>query len=383
MAWILVTGRTGAVNLRRCALTAPCRGGCARWAACSGDDRGMRLLILGGTWFLGRTLGQLAMDAGWSVTTFNRGVSAEDLPGVETVRGDRERPEDFARLAEHGPWDAVIDTIGYVPREVSASANALAPVARRYVLLSSVNVYTGWPDEPLDDASPIYICPPDADATYGAELGYAGQYGALKAGCEQAVLDAVGQERTTILRPGVILGPHEYVGRLTWWLTRAARGGQLLAPAPPERAIQPIDVRDVAAFALRCITHDLSGTFNLAAPIGQATFATLIDACVAATDAGTEPIWIDPPWLISHGVEQWTALPLWRTHAGVWNVNSDRAERAGLQCRPLPQTVHDTWAWMSAGGTAITGSGEAGRAADHGIPADQERVLLEAWARRG
>lgn len=357
--------------------------GPASGTACSSDDECMRLLILGGTWFLGRTLGAMAVEAGWSVTTFNRGVSAADVPGVATVRGDRERPEDFVRLADHGPWDAVIDTIGYVPREVSAAATALASVVHRYVYLSSVNVYTGWPDEPLDDASPTYPCPPDAAADYGAELGYAAQYGALKAGCEQAVRDAVGDERTSILRPGVILGPHEYVGRLTWWLTRAARGGRLLAPAPPGRPIQPIDVRDVAAFALRCVSDGLSGTFNLAAPMGRATFATLIDACVAVTAAGTEPIWVDPEWLARQGVEQWTALPLWRTHNGVWNVDSSRAERAGLQCRPLPQTVADTWAWMTSGGTAVTGPGEASRAADHGIPLAQEQQLLQAWAGRG
>ncbi len=339
----------------------------------------MRLLILGGTWYLGRTVGELALAAGWSVTTFNRGVSAPDLAGVEVVRGDRERVEDLRRLAEHGPWDAVIDTIGYVPRQVLNAATELKSAVSHYVFLSSVNVYTGWPNEPLDEASSLFACPLDADATVGADLGYAGQYGALKAGCERAVVSAFGAERSAILRPGVILGPREYVGRLTWWLGRAARGGQLLAPGPRTRSIQPIDVRDVAQFALHCALARLAGTFNVTAPIGHATFADLIDACVAVTRADTEPVWVDPDWLSQRGVQQWTELPLWRTNQGVWAVDSSQAFDAGLRCRTLQDTVVDTWAWMNSGGTAITGDGEAGRAADHGLPRDRENELLLAW----
>jgi nucleoside-diphosphate-sugar epimerase len=344
---------------------------------------GMRLLILGGTWFLGRALGELALSSGWSVTTFNRGVSAAHLPDVQAVHGDRERSEDLVRLAEHGPWDAVIDTIGYVPNQVLTAANALAPVVGRYVFVSSVNVYTGWPNEPLNDDSPVFDCPPDADETFGADLGYAGQYGALKAGCENAVVHAVGEQRVVVLRPGVILGPREYVGRLTWWLARAARGGQLLVPGPADRPIQPVDVRDVAAFALTCAKGEGHGSFNVTAPIGRSTFAELVDTCVAVTDNGTQPVWTDPDWLVERGVQQWTELPLWRTHRGVWAVDSSRAAAAGLSCRPLRDTVIETWSWMTAGGSAVTGEGEAGRAADHGIPADRERELLEAWNRCG
>ncbi|WP_308785392.1 NAD-dependent epimerase/dehydratase family protein [Phytohabitans rumicis] len=332
------------------------------------DDGPMRLLILGGTWYLGRAIGELALDAGWQVTTFNRGVSAPDLAGVEVVRGDRERPEDLRRLAEHGPWDAVVDTIGYIPRQVLDAATALSAVAGHYVFLSSVNVYTGWPNEPLDDDSALFACPPDADATFGADLGYAGQYGALKAGCERAVVTALGADRSTVLRPGIILGPREYVGRLTWWLGRAVRGGQLLVPGPATRAIQPIDVRDVAQFALHCATAQIAGAYNVTAPLGHGTFADLIGGCIAETKADTEPVWVDPDWLIDHGVEQWTELPLWRTHPGVWAVDSSRAFAAGLRCRLLRDTIAETWTWMTSGGAAITGKGEAARAADHGLP---------------
>jgi nucleoside-diphosphate-sugar epimerase len=301
---------------------------------------------------------------------------------VQAIRGDRERPEDWKRLAEHGSWDAVIDTIGYVPRQVLTAATELAPVVGHYVFVSSVNVYTGWPERPLDENSPLFECPPDADSTYGADLGFAGQYGALKAGCERAVTYALGEQRTTILRPGVILGPREYVGRLTWWLDRASRGGLMLAPSPAERAIQPVDVRDTAAFAVRCAQTRLAGAFNVAAPMGAATFADLIDTCVAITDAGTQPVWVDPSWLIENGVQQWTELPLWRTHQGVWAVDSSHAMAAGLQCRALQDTVTETWSWMTRGEAAIKGEGEAARAADHGLPTGREEELLRSWLRR-
>ncbi|MBM2623428.1 NAD-dependent epimerase [Actinoplanes sp. LDG1-06] len=341
----------------------------------------MRLLILGGSWFLGRALAERALASGWTVTTFNRGESRSDLPGVQAVRGNRERPEDFQRLAEHGPWDAVVDTIGFVPDQVLAAATALEPAAQQYVFVSSVNAYVGWPNEPLDEASQLFECPPDAGAGYGSELGYAGQYGALKAGCERAAEVVFGSSRTTVLRPSVILGPEEYVGRLTWWLARAARGGELLAPAPAQQGMQPIDVRDVAAFLALCAVDRKPGAFNVAAPIGHASFAALIESCIDATKADTRPVWVDPDWLIQQGVEQWTELPLWRTQKGVWAVNTSRAQSAGLRCRALSDTVFDTWAWMTRGGAAVRGEGEASRAADHGLSPEREAELLRTWHR--
>lgn len=275
-----------------------------------------------------------------------------------------------------------MDTIGFVPNQVLAAASALSPVVGRYVFVSSVNVYTGWPDQQLDETSELFECPPDADETFGAELGYAGQYGALKAGCERAVISAVGADRSVILRPGVILGPGEYVGRLTWWLTRAARGGQLLVPGPADRRIQPVDVRDLAQFAAHCAAERLEGAFNTTAPIGHASFDEMITACIAVTDAGSQPVWVGPDWLTAQGVQQWTELPLWRTHRGVWAVNSVKAEQAGLRCRPLRDTVAQTWAWMTDGGAAVIGEGEAGRAADHGLVAEREQELLSQWQRR-
>ncbi len=342
----------------------------------------VRLLVLGGSWFLGRDIAQSALQRGWSVTTFNRGRSAPDLDGVELIRGDRTVGGDLARLTEHGPWDAVVDTSGFVPRVVRASARLAATAAQHYLFVSTVNVYQGWPVRPLSDSSAVLECPPDADASYGADLGEATQYGALKAGCERAVIASMGAGRATVLRPGVILGPREYVGRLPWWLRRVAQGGTVLAPGSPARRIQPIDVRDVAAFALRAIGERLSGSFNLTSP-PDATFGQLLESCKAATGSDATFAWVPDGWLVEQGVRQWTELPLWRTHPGVWAVDSNRARQAGLTCRPLADTVHDTWRWMGSDDRLPSGDGESSRAADHGMNPSRETELLRKWVDLG
>ncbi|MGW2223699.1 NAD-dependent epimerase/dehydratase family protein, partial [Nonomuraea sp. NPDC001684] len=184
----------------------------------------MRLLILGGTWFLGRAVAEEALARDHNVVTFTRGKSGRDVPGVAPHRGDRSSDRDMADLAAAGPWDAVIDTSGMTPDLVERSARFLAASVDQYVYVSTVNVYTGWPTEPLNDESPVRPYTP-----YGppGESG-ADEYGREKAGCEQAVTTTFG-DRATLLRPSVIVGPYEYVGRIPWWLRRIADGGQVLA----------------------------------------------------------------------------------------------------------------------------------------------------------
>jgi 2'-hydroxyisoflavone reductase len=334
-----------------------------------------RVLVLGGSWFLGRTVVDDALSRGWDVTTFRRGVSGEDAPGVEAIRGDRTNSEDLLRLAQSGPWDAVIDTSGFVPKETLVVARVLEPVTGRYVFVSTVSAYQGWPIEPLSEVSAILDCPSDA----GADFGYDGDpgpsiYGFTKAGCERAVTETFGADRAALLRPGVILGPREYVGRLPWWLHRAERGGRVLAPGRADRSIQPIDVRDVAAFALHTVTGP-TGTFNLTAT-GDETMGDFLEACrdVVGSDARFE--WVeDEAWLLSQGVSQWTELPLWRTYAGAWAVDSTRARAAGLTVRPLRETVADTWSWLHSGEAAVANE----RAADQGIEPENEAAILAKW----
>ncbi|MFF9192638.1 NAD-dependent epimerase/dehydratase family protein [Streptomyces rochei] len=343
----------------------------------------MRILVLGGSWFLGRAVAQDALARGWEVTVFNRGRSGTVPEGAQTVRGDRTVAADLARLASEGPWDAVVDTSAseMAPRDVLAGARALEPVAGRYVYVSTVNAYRGWPNDPLTEDSEILDGPPDADVDYGRLPddwdGPDWYYGRQKAGAERATTAAFGEDRAVILRPGVILGPGEYVGRLPWWLNRAARGGRMLAPGAPDKPIQPIDVRDVASFALHQTTADTGGAYNCVAPIGRDTMSDLLTACVLVTGGDAQLAWAPDKLLLDQGVKQWTELPLWRTHAGVWKIESTRAQAAGLVCRPLADTVADTWTWLRDGGMPV----EHPRWAEHGITPEKEAVILAALGR--
>ncbi|WP_432062780.1 NAD-dependent epimerase/dehydratase family protein [Streptomyces sp. S1] len=343
----------------------------------------MRILVLGGGWFLGRAVAQAALDRGWEVTAFNRGRSGAAPEGVRTVRGDRTVAMDLARLADEGPWDAVVDTSAseMAPRDVLAGARALEPVAGRYVYVSTVNAYRGWPSDPLTEDSEVLDGPPDADVEYGRLpddwQGPDWYYGRQKAGAERATTSTFGKERAVVLRPGVILGPGEYVGRLPWWLTRAARGGRMLAPGAPGRSIQPVDVRDVAAFALDQAAVDRGGAYNVVAPIGRDTMSDLLAACVLVTGGNAQLVWAPDKLLLDHDVQQWTELPLWRTHEGVWKVESTRAQAAGLECRPLAETVADTWAWLHGGGVPV----EHPRWAEHGISPGREAEILAVLGR--
>lgn len=336
----------------------------------------MRVLILGGSWFLGRAIVEAAVEAGHEITVFNRGRSGPDAAGVSAVRGDRESTEDLRRLADHGPWDAVIDPSGQVPAVVLDSARTLVGQAERYLFISSVSAYVGWPVEPLSEVSAVLDCPSDAGADFGVDdpRGYPTQYGFLKAGCERAVSEVFG-DRALVLRPGVILGPYEYIGRLPWWLRRIQRGGEVLAPGNPGRTIQPVDVRDAAEFALSSVAAGLNGVFNVAAPLNGATFGTLLDACRVATGSDAKLVWVSDDVLIREGTRQWTELPLWRTYPGTWHVSATKAADAGLRCRPLDRTVADTWNWLTSGGESV----EHERAGELGITADKEAAILRAW----
>jgi 2'-hydroxyisoflavone reductase len=336
----------------------------------------MRLLVLGGTWYLGRVLADDALRRGHDVTTFNRGRSGIDLLGVEVVRGDRERSADLDRLVSGRSWDAVIDTSGYVPTAVRRSAQALAGCARRYAFLSTVSVYEHWPHEPVTESS--LVRPGRVDEEAGPDAESASGYGRLKRGCELAVADSF-PNGALILRPSVILGPYENVGRLPWWLGRVARGGEVLAPGSPDRPIQPIDVRDVSAFILGRLEASDADLYNLAAPQGHATFGSLLKDCIQVTGSDAELVWVDADFLLARGVGQWTELPLWRTYPGTWAIDTSKAEAAGLRCRPLADTARDTWAWLRAGGNPI--GGEEGRWDEHGIDPDKERRLLDEWHR--
>ncbi|MFC9685603.1 NAD-dependent epimerase/dehydratase family protein [Streptomyces sp. NPDC056948] len=310
----------------------------------------MRLLMLGGTEFAGRAVVEAALGRGWDVTVFHRGRH-EAPAGARSLLGDRTAPGGLAALADDpGEWDVVVDTWSAAPRAVRDTARLLRGRARRYVYVSSCSVYAWAPPAGYGEDAPL-VEGASADAEQTA-------YPQDKRGGELAVLDAFGEDRSVLVRAGLILGPYENIGRLPWWLGRTARGGAVLAPGPRELPLQYVDVRDLAEWILHAAGRELSGPYNLASPQGHATMGELLDACVRVTGGGAEPRWTEPEVILEAGVEPWTELPVWvppgsDLHDALHSADVSRAVEAGLSCRPVTETVADTWSWLQdIGGTA-------------------------------
>jgi len=338
----------------------------------------MRVLVLGGSVFLGRAVVEEALRRGDDVTTFNRGRSGPDLPGVEAIRGDREDPADLDRLRGRA-WDVVVDTSGYVPQVVGEAAKRLVDTCSAYVFVSSCSASRDWPHAPVTDASPTHACAAGAGPD-------AGDYGTLKAGCERAVLEVFGAERALIVRAGLILGPYEDVGRLPWWLARISRGGDVLAPGDPARPMQVVDARDLARWMLAAPAAGVGGAFHATGPRGDTTTGGWLAGCVEVTGSHARLVWVDDSFLLDHDVHPWTELPLWMPagHGAdhVWDVDTAAAEATGLRCRPVAETVADTWAWLR-GSDLPAGPIPTRHGATHGIEPAKEQAILAAWAARG
>jgi 2'-hydroxyisoflavone reductase len=340
----------------------------------------MRLLIIGGTSFLGRATAVEALRRGDTVTTFNRGTSAPDVEGVEPLRGDRADDVALEQLAGR-EFDGVVDTCGFVPRVVGQATRLLAGTVGHYVYVSSVSASGSWPGEVAHDDDEGPPCASDAGPDDG-------DYGVLKRGCERAVTEVFG-DRSTVARAGLILGPHENVGRLTWWLSRMARGGEVLAPGDPDRAMQLIDARDLAAYLLDSVQTRRSGTYNVTAQTGNATMGSWLTDAAEATGADARLSWVDDAFLLAHDVEIWTELPLWSPADDgphVWDADATGAARTGLVCRPVRDTVRDTWAWMQAAAVAPTDElgrfGGSRNGGQNGMDPAREKEILAAWHAR-
>ena len=338
----------------------------------------MRLLVLGGTRFLGRAIVDEACSRGYDVTTFSRGLSGHLRPGVEPLRGDRANPGDLRQLTQR-EWDAVIDTSVLAPAHVLASAQALADHARHYTYISTISVYANHPAEGVTEASPVLDCAADATGTVDS-LGY----GELKAGSERAV-GAAFPDRSLIVRPGLIVGPHENVRWLTWWLERVARGGTVLAPAGPDKEVRMTDVRDLAAWVMDNTRRALPATINVPGAAGT-TFGALLADCMrlASADghAHAELRWAADRDLLAAGVSPWTELPMWAPDipqfAGIWEMAGDRARRTGMRYRPLSDTVHDTWLWLKHDAAAGPAPATGASLLSLGLDPDTERKVLAA-----
>jgi 2'-hydroxyisoflavone reductase len=300
------------------------------------------LLVLGGSAFVGRALVEEAVARGWDVTTFNRGTSNWTHPRVHAVRGDRLDATSLQPLRER-EWDLVVDTWSAAPRAVRDSAEALRHQAARYAYISSGSVYAPPPPLGATECAPTVAADPDAED---------GAYPELKRGAEIAVRQ-VFSDRALLARAGAILGPYENIGRLTWWLARMARGGEILCPGPADLEIQYIDARDLAGFVLEASSAGHSGPFNVVSRRGAATMGSLLDACRSAAGGDAAVMtWVDPGTIAAAGIEPWTELPIWippgHEYSGMHDANVERAHSAGLHCRPMEETVLDTWRWFSA-----------------------------------
>jgi 2'-hydroxyisoflavone reductase len=329
----------------------------------------MRVLIFGGTRFVGRAVAEDARARGWSVTILNRG-NRPAPEGVTVLHGDRTRPDGLAALGD-GEWDIVVDTWSFAPSVVRQAAGLLKDRADRYVYVSSRSVYPfPTPAEAGEDVPVIEAAPDDGDDV---------DYPRAKAGGELAATEAFG-DRALLLRAGLILGPGEDIGRLPWWLRRIARGGSVLAPGPPETGLQFIDARDLAAWALDAAERGLGGPYNTVSPPGHATMRGLLEACVEATGADAELCWTDPEPILAAGIQPWNDLPIWippgEAHDALHRGDVSKAVAVGLRCRPAEATVADTWAWMQELGAWPPAGAEPSRV---GIdPEVEARVLASS-----
>ena len=328
----------------------------------------MNLLIIGGGVFLGQALLSTALENGHTVTVFNRGMSRQWWPpGVKWIVGDR--TEDLHLLMNRS-WDAVIDTCGYRPQDVEASCAALFDSCDRYVFISSVSAYASFAKLPIRESDPLAsIRGIDTQAVTGSN------YGPMKAECERTVARAFGA-RSILVRPGLIVGPDDPTGRFSYWSWRVAAGGRMLAPGQPQRPIQFIDARDLAAWILRLVTQRASGAFNGTGPNEGATMGELIDTCRWICGEEVEVEWVDERFLEREGVQSWLELPLWiPSHdpatRGFHYVDTTRAQASGLRTRPMAVTLHDI---LEAGIPGETDKRRSGK-----MTRQRERDLLAVW----
>lgn len=338
-------------------------------AAAAAEPRGretapLRILVLGGTGFIGPHMVREALRRGHDVSLFNRGRTDDELfPDLQTFIGDRDNKLDALKGHE---WDAVIDNSGYVPRHVADSARLLSNAASHYLFVSSISAYATFRVANHED-SPLATMPDESVEEVTNET-----YGPMKALCEKMAAREFGADRVTILRPTYICGPGDRTDRYTYWPVRTMRGGRMLWPGTPSDPIQIIDVRDLANFAVDCVEKRITGTYNTVTPPGEFTMGDLLDDSVAVTVADMTPVWISADLLAEHDALQ--HIPIWSPTDGEESkgalVSGARAFAKGLQNRPTRETARDTIAWWKTLPEDRTATPRAG------LSPDKEAELL-------
>ena len=333
----------------------------------------MRLLLLGGTGFVGRHITEAALAAGHDVTLFNRGQTNAGLfEGVPRLVGDREAG-DLAALSS-GEWDAVVDVNAYTPRRVRESIAALDGRVGHYTFISTVSVYEHGPStgSAVDESAPVDRLAEGADLDAVTNESY----GALKVLCEEEVLAAFGPSSTTVVRPGIVAGPHDPTDRFTWWVRRASRGGEMLVPDRPDQPVQAVHARDQGDFVVAVTEGRVGGVFNSVGPSSPLTLRGLVEACAEAAGADVEPVWVPEAFVAEHQIPFPLYLPSAAGIDNIFEASSAAAEAAGLRNRPIVETAADTLAWdRTRPDQATMGPGT--------LSPEREADVLDAWRRSG
>ncbi len=353
--------------------------GCAAlalaWTALSAAPavKPLRILILGGTGYLGPATIEAAQARGHQVTMFNRGKTRPELfPGVERLQGDRDpRKGEGLKALEKGEWDVVIDNSAYYPRLVKASAELLAPHCRQYILISSISAYKEPNPVQGDETAPMATMPDPTLEDMGKNYEY---YGALKALCEQAASKAM-PGRVTVIRPGYIVGPDDNSGRFTYWPVRFSKGGDIGVPGTPTDPLQIIDVRDLGRWLVTLAESGTVGTFNACGPEKPLTWGRVIQACQHLSPPNTRLTWLSAKFVAQ---QEGLDFPIWAPFEGdskgfhTWS--NAKAIQAGLRFRPVEETVNDTLTWYRTQEKV-----EKGRTQLAGPSAEAELKVLAAW----
>ena len=324
----------------------------------------MKILVIGGTRFLGRHLVDIALSRGHEMTLFHRGNTNKGLfDKAEELLGDRDG--DLSQL-DNRTWDTAIDTCGYFPRIVTKSAEKLKNSVGQYVFVSSVSVYRDVDTIGLDESAAVRTIEDETVEEITGET-----YGALKALCEKAVQERFPQ-RTLIVRPGLIVGPHDPSDRFTYWVRRVAQGGELLAPEPKDLRTQLIDARDLSAWILDRVEEKHAGVYHATGPKDDLTMQALLYELNRTFDQKADPVWLTEKFLLDNDVAPWTELPMWLVQEkGMMAVNVSNVFASGLVCRPIAETARDVLAWDTTRPTDIEYFA--------GMKPEREAELLKAW----
>ncbi|ASI78428.1 SDR family oxidoreductase [Bacillus pacificus] len=339
----------------------------------------MKILILGGTRFLGRAFVEEALNRGHEVTLFNRGTNQEIFPEVEQLIGDRNG--DVSSL-ENRKWDVVVDTCGFSPHHIRNVGEVLKDNIEHYIFISSLSVYKDWiPHHIKED----YILQPEPTAEQikaveNGEISPYEHYGALKVLCEKEA-EKYWPGRVLHVRAGLLSGMFDYTDRLPYWIQRIAKGGKVLVPGRKDRPVQIVDIKDVANWGLNMAENNKVGTFNVTGPNYELTMEELLNTCKKVPNSDATFVWVDESFMNEHKVQPWTEMPLWlpetfslegepKPWKGGFSINIESAVKEGLTFRRLEDTIADVYVWMK-------GMDEWELKA--GISGKREKCLLEKW----